>query len=453
MTFTSRRPDSVAVKNDHLSARTPACRHHRAAGSGGRAVGRPRGGAAYRCGERCGRRAAVAVVRRGGDDLGRHPICARTVADAGPYRRRPRPVLPADARLVRGLSGHRVPLTPIEFHRGRDCRGRGSGAGQAAVDAARCTDRRTGVRDPPAGHLGRYGDPVLRPDDGRRGLADGVLRAGGAARPDRMVVRLRLPGGGCDGAQRLRSVDGAGSRGCGGGVRPAARTAALGGGGGGGHCDDGAVPDVHPVAVVPGALDLATECRHRRHDPPGPVFRPGLAVRRPRRSGAVRGRSAWSAVAAGGTDAHLDRSPHRGTAGVFSGAPPDLLPALPVVHHTRGGTAARNVCRRGCAIPRGNGGHPCRGDRRRSTQLPRPARPLCQGTYGLQPGRRCHRALRRPRRLSGGGQLNDVEAGPDPPAAGRSSGGLSEAARLRPGPHRDTAKHAVGQPYRDLGLG
>ena len=93
----------------------------------------------------------------------------------------------------------------------------------------------------------------------------------------------------------------------------------------------------------------------------------------------------------------------------------DLLPSLPLLHLARDGPAAGGLHRGAVPNPRTRHGGAGRVRARGHPELPvGPARPVCQGRHGLQPGRRRHHRACVPRRLPDPGQHDDVEARPDP---------------------------------------
>ena len=195
----------------------PCARLTARAGSGRTVRPRDRCGVRRR-GVRGGRRPAVAVVRRGGDDLGVDTIGARTVAADPQHRCRARPVLPRHARLVRDLPRDRILVAAVQLPGRRDRRGGRCRCGQTVFDAhgrGLCWHR---FRDPSARHVGRNRGQVLRADGSGGRLVD---RVGRSRRPRQehggAVAAVRVGLGGVDAAQRVRRADGVGA--CGRGAR------------------------------------------------------------------------------------------------------------------------------------------------------------------------------------------------------------------------------------------
>ena len=166
---------------------------------------------------RCG--SAVAVVRRGGDDLRVDSLGARPMAVDPQHRRRPRPVLPRHARLVRHLPGDRILVATLQLSGRRDRCGRRCRCGQAVFDSHGCGLRRHRFRHPSARHMGRNRGQVLCADGSGGGLVDGAGGHGGPTQHGRTVAAVRVGVGGVDAAQRVRRADGVGpcGRGPGGG--------------------------------------------------------------------------------------------------------------------------------------------------------------------------------------------------------------------------------------------
>jgi mannosyltransferase len=148
------------------------------------------------------------------------------------------------------------------------------------------------------------------------------------------------------------------------------------------------ISPVHPGTVV----DIAQEQFFDNSVPfallGGVVLAAPLVVRRPRETpqSATRGHRAG-----------VDRASHRGVAVVLGGAATDLLPSLPLLHLARDGRADGGLHRGPFPHPRTRHGGAGRVRACGHPELPAgPARPICQGRHGLQPGRRCHHRARVP---------------------------------------------------------
>ena len=156
---------------------------------------------------------AVAVVRRERDDLGlRQPVVARTVADAGPHRRRARLVLPADARLVRDLPADRVLVAGSQLpgHRGRRRRCRGVHQAVRGADHGGVRGRR--LCHPAARDVVRCRIALLCVHGGRRGLVDRVAGHLDTAKPRVAVGALRAGVDAVDLGQHQPGAPGTGLR-------------------------------------------------------------------------------------------------------------------------------------------------------------------------------------------------------------------------------------------------
>ena len=376
-------------------------------------------------GVRCRRRTAVAVVRRGRDDIRLDTVDPPAVGSVAQHRCGARPVLPAHARVVHGSPGHRVQLPAVELP-GCGCgRGRCRRPGTSLHDPNHGRVRGHRVRDPASRHMGGHRDPVLCADGRGSRVGDPAADRHRPAQLEAAVGLLRPGSGGVVAAEHLRRAAGSRARrGAHGGCGPACGGAPVDRDGRSGDRHRCAVPRIQQDADRPGPVDLAARLAHPRGGGAGAVFRPQRGIRRRRGVGAGSASRDATLPADGcgravpGADQRcVDRAPDGGAAALHGVARAGVLPAISQLHVARDGAAAggRRHGRRQDAGSRRGGADRVGGGCNPELST-RTARSVRQGGHGLQPGRRRSHRARLPRRLPGARQHHQLGARADPSA-------------------------------------